>query len=112
MAIQYSWIISQMNCVIKEEELTNIVNVVHWRRQATQGTEGESDYYFAENYGALGLDSPDPNDFIPYEDLTKLDVEVWLDEMKEPTPSEIDENLAANIALQINPIEETLPLPF
>ena len=112
MAIQYEWIVSQMNCVIKEEELTNVVNIVHWRRKASQGTEGESDYYFAENSGASGLDSPDPNDFIPYEDLTKLDVEVWLDEMTDPTPSEIDANLAANIALQINPIEETLPLPF
>tara|TARA_R100001143_G_C3336851_1_gene122314 strand:- start:411 stop:767 length:357 start_codon:yes stop_codon:yes gene_type:complete len=116
MAIQYSWVISQMNCAIKETiegvVLDNVVNVIHWRRNATEGTEGESDYYFADNYGAMGLDSPDPNDFILYPNLTQAEVEGWLNEMTEPTPAEIDLNLAENIALQKNPIEETLPLPW
>ena len=110
--IKYEWIISQMNCVISEGELTNVVNMVHWRRTATQGIEGEVGYYFADVYGALPITNPDPDDFIPYDQLTKDDVDGWLDEMTEPTPTELDENLAANIELQINPVEETLPLPF
>ena len=101
-----------MNCVISEGELTNVVNMVHWRRTATQGIEGEVGYYFADVYGALPITNPDPDDFIPYDQLTKDDVDGWLDEMTEPTPTELDENLAANIELQINPVEETLPLPF
>ena len=32
--------------------------------------------------------------------------------MTDPTPAEMDEQLAANIELQENPIEETLPLPW
>ena len=110
--IKYEWIVSQMNCVISEGELTNVVNMVHWRRTATQGIEGEVGYYFADVYGALPITNPDPDDFIPYDQLTKDDVDGWLDEMTEPTPTELDENLAANIELQINPVEETLPLPF
>ena len=110
--IKYEWIVSQMNCQIKEGELTNIVNMVHWRRTATQGVEGEIGYYFADVYGALPITNPDPDDFIPYDQLTKADVDGWLDEMTDPTPQELDENLAANIELQINPVEETLPLPF
>ena len=101
-----------MNCVISEGELTNVVNMVHWRRTATQGIEGEVGYYFADVYGALPITNPDPDDFIPYDQLTKADVDEWLNEMTDPTPTELDENLAANIELQINPVEETLPLPF
>ena len=112
MEIKYEWIVSQMNCQIKEGELTNVVNMVHWRRTATKGTEGQEGYYFADVYGALAITNPDPEDFVPYEDLTKVDVDAWLDEMTDPTPQELDENLAANIELQINPVEETLPLPF
>ena len=110
--IKYEWIVSQMNCVISEGELTNVVNMVHWRRTATQGIEGEVGYYFADVYGALPITNPDPDDFIPYDQLTKADVDEWLNEMTDPTPTELDENLAANIELQINPVEETLPLPF
>ena len=114
--INYKWVISSMNCVIKEvvegQELQNVVNTVHWRRTATKGTEGEEGYYYADVYGAMSLTSPDPNDFVLYENLTEADVEAWLNEMTDPTPQELDENLAKNIELQINPVEETLPLPF
>ena len=115
--ITYKWIISSMDCVIKEtvegQELQNVVNMVHWRRAASEGTEGEENYYYADVYGAMPLTSPDPNDFVLYENLTEADVEVWLNEnLTDPTPSEIDAQLAANIELQKNPIEETLPLPW
>jgi hypothetical protein len=32
--------------------------------------------------------------------------------MQDPSPAEMDAQLAANIELQKNPIEETLPLPW
>jgi hypothetical protein len=114
--ITYKWIISSMDCVIKEtvegQELQNVVNMVHWRRAASEGTEGQADYYYADVYGAMPLTSPDPNDFVLYENLTEVDVEVWLNEQTEPTPDEMDAQLAANIELQKNPTEETLPLPW
>jgi len=105
-----------MNCVIKEtvegQELQNVVNMIHWRRALSEGTEGQADYYYADVYGAMPLTSPDPNDFVLYENLTFQDCENWLNEMTDPSVSELDENLTANIELQKNPIEETLPLPF
>ena len=64
--ITYKWIISSMDCVIQEtvegQELQNVVNMIHWRRSATEGTEGEADYYYADVYGAMPLTSPDPNE--------------------------------------------------
>jgi hypothetical protein len=114
--ITYKWIISSMDCVIKETvegvELKNVVNQIHWRRSASEGTEGEANYYYADVYGAMALTSPDPNDFVLYENLTEAVVEVWLNEQTEPTPAEMDAQLAANIELQKNPTEETLPLPW
>ena len=69
--------------------------------------------YFADVYGALNLESPDPNDFKLYADLTQSDVEGWLVEnMTDPTPSELDANLKANIDLQKDPVDETKPLPW
>lgn len=115
-AIEFNWVISSMDCAIKEvvegQELQNVVNMIHWRRTATEGVEGQEGYYYADVYGAMSLDNPNPNDFVLYENLTEEDVDNWLNEMTEPTPAELDENLAKNIELQKNPVEETLPLPW
>tara|TARA_R110000751_G_scaffold136245_1_gene239206 strand:+ start:1700 stop:2071 length:372 start_codon:yes stop_codon:yes gene_type:complete len=114
--IAFDWVISSMDCAIKEvvegQELQNVVNMVHWRRTASEGVEGEADYYFADVYGAMSLETPNPNDFVLYENLTEADVEVWLNRMEEPTPSELDLSLTENIELQKNPVEETLPNPW
>jgi hypothetical protein len=116
--MEYKWIISSMDCVIKEtvegQELQNVVNMLHWRRacQTADYDPTTETGYYVDVYGALALESPDPNDFILYESLTQADVEVWLNEMTEPNPSELDANLAAQIALLENPTEETLPLPW
>jgi hypothetical protein len=117
MAINYKWVISSMDCKIKETvdgtELSDVVNVVHWRRQAWEGGTEEEPTYFADVYGALNLDSPDPNNFKLYADLTQSDVEGWLVEnMTDPTLSELDASLEANINLQKDPVDETKPLPW
>ena len=114
--ITYKWIIISMDCLIKETvegiELKNVVNIVHWRRSASEGIKGEENYYYADIYGSMRLTSPDPNDFVLYENLTEAKVEEWLNEMEDPSLAKIDAQLAANIELQKNPVEETLPLPW
>lgn len=112
--ITYNWIISSMDSKLVEGSLTDVVITVHWRRSgqtADYDPTTETGYY-VDVYGALALENPDPNDFIPYADLTQADVEVWLNEMKSPTPTELDANLAAQIALLENPVDATLPLPW
>jgi len=114
--ITYKWIISSMDSQLVEGSLTDVVITVHWRRSGQT-----ADYdptvipqvgYYADVYGALALENPDPADFIAYADLTQTDVEGWLNEMTEPTPAELDANLAAQIALLENPVDATLPLPW
>ena len=117
MAIAYKWVISSMDCTIQETvddtQLDDVVNTVHWRRQAWEGGTEAEPTYFADVYGALALTSPDPTDFTAYANLTQSDVETWLTEnMTDPTPSELDAGLEASINLQKNPVDETKPLPW
>jgi len=106
--MEFTWIISQMDSKIKEtiegQELQNVVNVVHWRYKATL------DEYETEVYGALNLDGTNPNDFILYENLTESDVITWLEAGLDV--DELQTILINKINLLINPVEETLPLPW
>ena len=111
MATTFKWTISVLNSRIKEtiegQELHDVVNVVHWRYKGTRTVDDIP--YEKETYGSLGVET-DPNDFILYENLTKDDVIGWLEEGLDVT--EMQENLNKGIDLLINPVEETLPLPW
>jgi hypothetical protein len=61
-------------------------------------------------YGTCPVGDPTPEQFVSYEDLTKEEVEAWLEESLDV--ESIDSGLAANIELQKNPIDATLPPPF
>ena len=100
----YNWIISAMECVKKENDLTDVVITIHWRYNA------EKDDFNAETYGATSVPLPTGEEFTPYEDLTKDQVVGWL--MSELDVEAMNENLNAQIELLINPINVTLPAPF
>ena len=106
--IKYDWIISAMKCKIKEDNLSDVVILVHWRYNATSVVEEEE--YFASTYGATSVPMPSGEDFTPYEDLTKDQVVGWLEAILDVPAMQL--SLEANIELQINPINVTLPPPF
>jgi len=104
----FQFVISQLNCAVESEGLPNVINVIHWRYQATQ-VDGDKTW-FAETYGASSVGQPNPQNFVPYEDVTEAEVVSWLEEI---LPMEaMQASLEANIALQITPKEVTLPLPW
>jgi hypothetical protein len=102
--IVFDWIISAMECKVKEDNLSDVVIMVHWRYNAVNGE------YFAETYGATGVPTPSGNDFTPYEDLTKEQVVSWLEAILDVPAMQLQ--LEADIELQINPINVTLPPPY
>jgi hypothetical protein len=108
METNFQWIISQLNCAVELEGLPNVINVIHWRYNATK-VEGDKTY-FAETYGASNVSQPNPQTFIPYEDVTEQEIINWLEQIL-PIQA-MQSSLEANIALQINPVEVTLPLPW
>lgn len=111
MAIQYKWVISAMDTAPSEDELTDVVKSVHWRRQAIEQSEVDLDkYYMSDVFDVLSCESPDPMAFTPYQDLTFEDVCGWLEENLDVI--KLDESLAAQIESQKNPPIVQLPLPW
>jgi hypothetical protein len=101
---KFDWIISAMECKVKEDNLSDVVILVHWRYNAA------SDEYFADTYGATSVPLPTGEDFTPYAELTKEQVVSWLENTLDVEAMQLQ--LEANIELQINPINVTLPPPF
>ena len=111
--MKYNWIISSMDSKLQEGDLQDVVITVHWRRSCETNDynpETETGYY-TDVYGAYST-TVDPDNFIPYNNLTQENVEGWLNEMTDPTPAEIDAQLSATIDLLKNPTEASLPLPW
>ena len=106
--MEYNWIISAMDCKVHEGEMTDVVQTVHWRYNATDTVDEKN--YFAEMYGATTVGEPTPENFTDYNSLTKEQVVGWLEETLDVTS--MQENLTKQIELKINPIDVTLPPPF
>ena len=104
----FSWTISQLNCAVESEGLSDVINVIHWRYNATQEHDGK--LYFADTYGSSNVAQPNPQNFIPYADVTEAEVIGWLNEILPVEAMQLA--LENNIALQITPTEVTLPLPW
>ena len=69
----YNWIISDLVAKIQEGELSNVIETVHYRYQATDGE------HTADVYGSVGLEAPDAESFKPFEEVTEADVIAWLE---------------------------------
>jgi hypothetical protein len=108
METNFQWVIAQLNCAVESEKLANVINVIHWRYNATQVNGDKT--YFAEIYGSSSVAQPNPQNFTPYADVTEEEVINWLEQILPVKDMQLQ--LEANIALQINPLEITLPLPW
>ena len=107
--INYKWLISSLDSYPKNAEgLTDVICLVHWRYQAEQVQDDKT--YFAEVYGASSVPSPDPADFVPYEEVTYKMVCGWLETILDV--ESLNANVDSQIADQITPKIITLPLPF
>jgi acyl carrier protein phosphodiesterase len=56
-------------------DLSDVVYVVHWKYTAT--TQDEE--FTSTTSGVANIPSPDPENFIPFEDLTQSQVEDWVE---------------------------------
>ena len=108
METNFQWVISQLNCAVESDGLPNVINVIHWRYNATQ-VDGDKTY-FADTYGSSSVSQPNPQNFIPYADVTEQEVINWLEQIL--PVEDMKTALENNIALQITPVEITLPLPW
>jgi hypothetical protein len=105
---QFKFVISALNCAVELEGLPKVIKCIHWRYQAEK-TEGDKTY-FVDTYGASSVGQPNPESFIPYEDITEAEIVSWL-EATLPIEA-MQAGLEAKIEEQINPKELTPPLPW
>jgi hypothetical protein len=107
MTITYNWIVSQMDAYPEYEDHTDVVFTVHWR---LDGIDGE---YSAGVYGSVGISTDSEETFTPYAELTEAQVIGWVkDALGEEQVVSYEENVAQQIANQINPPVVTPPLPW
>lgn len=106
-----NWNILQLECKTLENGLSKVVSRIQWSCIAT--TTYEEKLYTTEIYGPVDLASPDPNNFIAYESLTKEQVVEWLLEALGEKPlQEITTQLQSNLDEQINPTILSLTPPW
>jgi len=102
--VEFKWIVVQLDTKPQENGLQDVVSLIHWRRNASDGT------YIAESYGTMPCETPSSTDFTAYPDLTQAQVESWLDAGLDVFT--IDNGLVNDIDNQKNPPIVTLPLPW
>ena len=99
-----TWTIAQTEYVLLEDNLTNIINLVHWRVEELE-TVGE-ETYTASSYGTQSLAAPDPDNYTAYDQVTEAECIAWCKaEMGEEQVTSIEDGLTANIELQKNPVD-------
>ena len=107
MAITYTWTFGPLDVTLSEDGLSNVVKTVHWRLTGVDGNFSET------VYGSEGMDSPVPANFIDYEDITKEDVQEWIeDKMDEERIDSMKSSISSSINLKKNPVSATLAPPW
>ena len=107
-----SWIIERLFVKPTEGPNTDVVITADWRCNGTETTgSGDTEKtYTGTCYGSCSFPSPgDP--FTPYPDLTQDQVLNWCWE-NGVNRTEIEANVAQQIAFQIDPPVVSLPLPW
>lgn len=94
-----NWVINQMDTKPTEDGLTDVVSIVHWRRQATEVVGDKT--YIVETYGSCSMPSADAESFIAFDSLTEETVTAWLEATLDV--SVIDAGLDAKLELEKNP---------
>lgn len=102
------WEITSMQCVPKEGELVDVVQVVFWKRVFSQ--DGEPVPRIVEISGSQNFAAPDEASFTPYNELTKEQVCGWLDQKIDV--NELDAQLDVMMESVINPPIVQMPLPW
>lgn len=105
MAFTYTWTVQSLSCLPQEDGQQDVVYIVYWRCEATDGV------FSAFNTGQTTIPYTPGQPFTPYADLTQDQVLGWV------WSNGVDKDateaaLAQNINDQINPPVVTPPLPW
>jgi hypothetical protein len=103
MANTYNWKINRLDAKIHEDGLDNVIFIVHWTLFAQ---DDSTEPIRANSIGTLSVEYVQGEPFIPYDNLTKEDVVVWLESGL--NVDDIKSRLDNEIELKKNPVNEYL----
>ena len=107
MAVTYTWVFDPLDVKLSDDGLTNVVYNVNWRLIGTDGV------YSDDVYGVVGVPAPSSDAFTPYDQLTQEIVQGWVvDALGTEQVASYETSIAAQIALQQNPVDASLPPPW
>ena len=107
MAITYTWAFGPLEVAPTEDGLTNVVKTVHWRLTGVDGNFSDT------VYGSEAMDTPTPQNFIDFENITESDVTEWIEaKMGTERLDSLKSSIASSINLQKNPVKVTLAPPW
>lgn len=93
------WAIAALECKPSVDNLTDVVSIIHWRKQATEVVGDKT--YIVETYGSCSMPPADAESFIAFDSLTEETVTAWLEATLDV--SVIDAGLDAKLELEKNP---------
>ena len=106
MAITYTWVIETIDTAKSEDGMSDVAKQVHWRMNAYDDTDDLS----ATAYGSVGLDAPDADSFVAFDELTKDQVVAWVSDKLDMSEADIQAALAQRIADDRDPpVVQKLP---
>lgn len=99
--------ITGMSAYPTQDNLTDVVFQVFWRYEGTDGT------FTTAMSGTTNIPAPDPQDFIPYDQLTEATVLDWVQQYTNPAVwVDYSAQISAWLVAQHNPPVVQLPLPW
>jgi len=105
---KYKWIICQMIVNPSDNNLTNVVVRVDWRRQVISEPDGVLNVY--EEMGQTDFPPPNSLNFKNYESLTESEVCSWLESVIDMEA--LDAKLDNELEKIINPQYPVISLPW
>lgn len=98
MANTYVWQFERLDVFPTYNGLTNVVQSVHWRINASDGAGHNS-----TSYGEQTIGPPDPQNFTPFASLTEAQVRGWVEALMGSDLDGVMSDLDRGIAEQVTP---------
>ena len=107
MADVFTTVITGMSAYPTLDNLTDVVFEVYWSHEGTDGT------FSTAMSGSTSVPAPDPQNYIPYADLTEAHVMGWVQQYTDPAVwTDYEAKMSAWLAAQHNPPVVNPPLPW
>lgn len=107
MSLVYTWQFPELDVIYDEDGMHDVVNIINWVLIA------QDDQYSASAYGTVKVGKPDPQAFIPYQQLTEPEVQAWTEQaMGQVELDNLKIALAQQIEAQKAPKGGPLPPPW